>query len=661
LGSFSSHQQLALKDEDMMRSNWELRGSSALVAVLVAFLVGFFILVALITGNLQALELSAYDWCTRLLPKIYDANTRIVMITIDENDIRKHGWPLPDAALAKALRVLTNYNALAIGVDIYRDIPIAPGSDELESILTHNAAIVCMMKFGMEGIPPPSILKDTAQVGFNDMIVDADGVVRRALLFLDEGTCATYAFALRLALLYLEPEGILPHPAESNPDYICLGHTSIRPLESNDGGYVGADAAGYQFLIDYKEAPAAFRSYALTDLLAGQVSAESIESKIVILGVTAQDVKDLFYTPYSRKLQADELVYGITLHSHIASQLIRIGLGESRPIETPGSLFVGGWILFWSLTGGAMGLWIRSPWRFSMSLACGLAALCLLVFGAFMAGWWIPVVPPAAGVVASAGLITAYMSNHEKRQRTLLMQIFSRHVSREVAEDIWRQRENFLNGGRPRSQKLIATILFSDLKGFTPVAEKMDPLDLIAWINEYMEIMAHEVERHGGVVDDYAGDGIKANFGVPVARTDEAEIRKDARNAVACALSMAAKMKELNGMWQGKNLPVIGMRIGINTGPVVAGTVGCTQRLKYTTVGNSVNTAARLETYDKDAFGENLAEYPCRILVSEATRTLIEDQFKTIWVGNAKLKGQDKVASIYLVIGSRDDFSQFKQ
>jgi adenylate cyclase len=661
LGSFSSHQQLALKDEDIMLSNWKIRGSSALVAVLVAFLVGFFILVALITGNLQALELSAYDWCTRLLPKISDANTRIVLITIDENDIRKHGWPLPDAAVAKALRILTSYNALAIGVDIYRDIPIAPGSDELESILTQNAAIVCMMKFGMEGIPPPSILKDTAQVGFNDMIVDADGVVRRALLFLDEGTSVAYAFALRLALLYLEPEGIFPHPSESNPDHICLGHTSIRPLESNDGGYVGADAAGYQFLIDYKEAPAAFRSYALTDLLAGQVSAESIESKIVILGVTAQDVKDLFYTPYSRKLQADELVYGITLHSHIASQLIRLGMGESRPIETPGSLFVGSWILFWSLTGGAMGLWIRSPWRFAMSLACGLAALCLLVYGAFMAGWWIPIVPPAVGVVASAGLITAYMSNHEKRQRALLMQIFSRHVSREVAEDIWRQRENFLNGGRPRSQKLIATILFSDLKGFTPVAEKMDPLDLIAWINEYMEIMAHEVERHGGVVDDYAGDGIKANFGVPVARTDEAQVRKDACNAVACALSMAAKMKELNGMWQEKDLPVIGMRIGINTGSVVAGTVGCTQRLKYTTVGNSVNTAARLETYDKDAFGENLAEYPCRILISEATRTLIEDQFKTIWVGNAKLKGQDKVASIYLVVGSQDDFNQLKQ
>jgi adenylate cyclase len=236
-----------------MLPSWKRTGSSAPVAVLASFLVAFFILVALITGHLQSFELFAYDWCTRLLPKISEMNTRIVLITIDENDIRKQGWPLPDAALAKALSILTSYDALSIGVDIYRDIPIPPGSDELESILTHNPRIVGMMKFGQEGIPPPSILKDTAQVGFNDMIVDPDGVVRRALLFLDEGTSVAYAFALRLALLYLEPEGIIPHPDESNPDYICLGHTAIRPLESNDGGYVGADAAGYQFLIDYKD------------------------------------------------------------------------------------------------------------------------------------------------------------------------------------------------------------------------------------------------------------------------------------------------------------------------------------------------------------------------------------------------------------------------
>jgi len=260
-------------------------------------------------------------------------------------------------------------------------------------------------------------------------------------------------------------------------------------------------------------------------------------------------------------------------------------------------------------------------------------------------------VPPTMAWLISAAMVTAYMSNQEKRQRKILMQLFSRHVSPEVADQIWRQRDAFLNRGRPRSQKLVTTVLFSDLKGFTPVSERLDPESLIDWLNSYMEPVAQIVMEYGGVIDDYAGDGIKANFGVPFPRKTEAEIRLDALNAGNCALAMEEEMKRLNIIWREKNLPAVGLRIGIYTGPAVAGAVGTSQRLKYTTVGDTVNIAARLESYDKKFAKEN----PCRILIGEPTLNYLDKRFKTKRISQVSLKGVSEKITIYYLLGREDE------
>lgn len=256
--------------------------------------------------------------------------------------------------------------------------------------------------------------------------------------------------------------------------------------------------------------------------------------------------------------------------------------------------------------------------------------------------------------LGSAALVTAYMLNQEKKERALLMQLFSRHVAPEVAETMWQQRDQFMDGGRPRSQKLIATVFFTDLKGFTSVSEKMDPQGLMDWLNAYMETMAQLVMDHGGVVDDYLGDAIKANFGVPLPRTTEVAISQDAVAAVNCALAMERELKRLNALWHQQNLPTVGMRIGIFTGAVVAGSLGSTQRLKYTTVGDTVNIAARLESFDKDLAAPDVANSPCRILIGEATLSYLDHQFETITVGEANLRGKDEKTIIYRVVGRKD-------
>jgi len=131
----------------------------------------------------------------------------------------------------------------------------------------------------------------------------------------------------------------------------------------------------------------------------------------------------------------------------------------------------------------------------------------------------------------------------------------------------------------------------------------MDPQALIDWLNTYHEAMAQLVMKHGGIVDEYSGDGLKADFGVPVPRTTEAEISQDAVNAVNCALAMKREIKRLNASWQERNLPTVNMRVGIFTGPVVAGSLGSTQRLKYTTIGNTVNIASRLRVSVRISLG----------------------------------------------------------
>jgi adenylate cyclase len=607
------------------------------------------------TGSLESLELTAYDWYIRLQPEVSELDSRIVLIEINENDIQNQvGWPLIDATVAKVLEILISYQPRAIGLDLYRDISVPPGSKKLEAILTKNHNIITAMKFGgaeKVGIPPPPALKDTDQVGFNDIIVDPGGIVRRGLLFLDDAKNVFYSFAFRLSLLYLRAEGVTPQPDSVNPEHLRLGPTTIPPFGPNDGGYIGADAQGYQFLLSFRKSKNPFSAFSLSTLLSLEINPEAIKDKIVLIGTKTEGVKDFFYTPFSRGLHSDQQISGVELHACIINELLAFALQGSLPMRTLRDWQEWFWILLWSVMGGAMYVGVRSPWHFSLLTLCGLFILPLTTYFSFLHGWWIPLVPPAIAWFVSATVVTAYISNKERLERAFLMQLFSKHVSREVAEVIWKERNQFLDGGRPRSQKLISTVMFTDLEGFTALSEKMDPQALIDWLNTYHEAMSQLVMKHGGIVDEYAGDGLKADFGVPVPRTTEPEISQDAVNAVNCALAMKREINRLNTIWHERNLPTVNMRVGIFTGPVVAGSLGSTQRLKYTTIGDTVNIASRLEGLSKDLVGYDFKNSPCRILIGESTLRYLGNQFRTKRVGEVSLKGRAEKIDAHCLIG----------
>ena len=605
-------------------------------------------------GVLQPLELKAYDLFLGMSVADVAEEPRVALINITESDIQQLGqWPLSDESLAGLISALQAHNPAVIGVDIYRDLPISPGSAALDAILSQHGNVIMVEKIGVgtrAGVPPPAVLAGSAQVGFSDLLVDPDGVVRRGLLFLDDGIDVFYSMALRLALYYLQSRDIYPQPGEPDPSHLRLGEVTLVPFESNDGGYVDADAGGYQFMMDYRDAAQPFVTYTLGDLLAGVLPSGALAGRVVIVGVAAESVKDDFLMPFRHTGTGAPGVPGSRIHAHAASQLLRTALDGDRPIGVPADVQEYAWVLVWTAAGMALVLMLRSAHILIPVGLSGMALLLMFSYLAYAAGLWLPLVPAGIGGVASAVLMTAYLTSYENAQRRQVMELFSRQVSGDVARQIWEQRESFMEGGRVAPREVVCTVLASDLENFTPVSERLGPARLMDWLNRYMDTMASLVLAHGGIVDDYYGDAIMADFGVPLERAGEAEYAQDARNAVDCALAMREAIAQLNQRNAEENLPPVRMRVGIDTGGMVVGFLGTSQRMKYTTIGDTVNTAARLEAYGKELSPMEAVEGACRILVTEATARYLGDSYQVESVGPLELKGKIERVNVYKVL-----------
>jgi adenylate cyclase len=171
-----------------------------------------------------------------------------------------------------------------------------------------------------------------------------------------------------------------------------------------------------------------------------------------------------------------------------------------------------------------------------------------------------------------------------------------------------------------------------------------------------MDVLTDCVGANKGLLNKYMGDSIMAVFGAPVPSTTEEEFRRDAQNAIRCALCMRRALAKLNARWARDGLPLIGMRVGIFTGPVIAGSMGkagaggSTGRLEYTVIGDTVNTASRLESFDKALMDGDIAADNCRILVGAPTLDLLGGRFRTRYIGTEGLKGKGGKVAIHGVI-----------
>lgn len=236
-------------------------------------------------------------------------------------------------------------------------------------------------------------------------------------------------------------------------------------------------------------------------------------------------------------------------------------------------------------------------------------------------------------------------SEQERSQKIQLMQIFSKHVSHEVAETMWQQRDQFLNDRRPPPQQVTATVMFTDIRGFTTISEQLDPHTLFDWLNQYMDVMSKIVIEYHGVVNKYIGDAIMAVFGMPSSLTTE-NVAVEAQRAVNCALAMRDAISTLNQDFIEHGLPPVGIRIGIFTGEVAAGTLGSSERLEYTVIGDTVNTAARLEEI-RDLEDSSALDQACRILIGETTLRHLDTHYHTQFVRHILLKGKKQSVAVF--------------
>jgi adenylate cyclase len=381
--------------------------------------------------------------------------------------------------------------------------------------------------------------------------------------------------------------------------------------------------------------------------MSGDIPTDALRGKIVIVGVTAESVRDFMATPLNRNHRP------IELQAQFVDQLLRAALDGRRPRAVWGEWRELAWTFAWCLLGGLIGMRVHSPLRFCLALSAGGLVLVLVTWGVFCQGWWIPLVPPLLAFLPTAAVVVSYQSHFEKDQRTMLQQLFQKLVSPEVANAVWERREEFLDSasGRPISRKATATVMFADLKGFTLIAERMEPAKLMDWLNEYMKPMTEVVIRHEGMVRHFSGDAIMAVFGFPEIRTTLKEIKHDAMNAVGCALAMERELERLNANWHEQGLPHTSMRVGIYTGELVAGTLGSAQRMEYTVLGDTVNIASRLETLDREVDDAEADTRCCRIFIGESTHSLLDKQFDTKLVTTLNLKGKSMSVTVYRVLG----------
>lgn len=362
-------------------------------------------------GGLQSLELLAFDYMTRLQPD-QGPDPRLLVVEVTEQDIRDQSeWPMSDQTMANLLNELQSHNPRAIGLDIYRDIPQGEGHDLLVEAL-QNPGVIAIESLGIsedDNVPAPEAIAPE-QVGFNDFIIDPDGILRRSLLFAAVGDEKFYSFALQLALKYLEPEG---HELFIDNAALTIGAIDFFPLTPSSGGYDNIDSSSYQMLLDYRSSSIVSRQVRLSEVLAGEVDPGWIEDKVILIGVTAPSKKDFFYTPYSSEKNNEHVMAGVVVHAQMVSQILSTVLDE-RPIfwYLSDSLEVG-WIWIWSLSGGFLVWRLKRSVLLGGALMVGIASLGGICLTAFAFTGWLPIAAPFLGLVLTSSALITYQVFHQ--------------------------------------------------------------------------------------------------------------------------------------------------------------------------------------------------------------------------------------------------------
>jgi len=284
---------------------------------------------------------------------------------------------------------------------------------------------------------------------------------------------------------------------------------------------------------------------------------------------------------------------------------------------------------------------------FSLRALWGLLAVVAIAVLTLVISSWVfnaqGVILPLAtswmglAILAPLGLGLRYahervLRDETEADRAQVMDILSRCVSEEVAQELWESRDQIMTG-----ERRMVTMIFTDIRNFTTLSESASSDQIVVWLNDYFSRMHAIVNRHHGHINKFLGDGLMIVFGAPASRGDKAE----AQAAVSCGLEMLADVEKMNNDWKGTGRPEIKIGVGIHSGMATCGVVGAERRLEYTIIGDTVNLASRLESTTKDK--------QVALLASEATVQLLNGNYDSTPLGEVKVKGKNESTKIYAV------------
>jgi adenylate cyclase len=431
--------------------------------------------------------------------------------------------------------------------------------------------------------------------GLFDVTVDADSVVRRLPLAIPYGrdpNLANWDFypsldvqAIRLFL------GLRDEDMKLN-----YGDAGITTLQFGPQLTVHPDDLS-RLLVNFHGPSQTYPYVSFGDVALRKFQPGTFKDKIVLIGASATGIGDLRATPFGG---ID--FPGVEIHANLIDNILN---RQFLVHHGPQVLTDIGFIFLFGLP---LGLWlavVRPRW-----MAAGLLLVVPfagIVYWAFLHGWWLNFIVPALfTLVPNVSLVALYRVFFEEQEKRKIRGAFQQYVSPEVIRRLLTDPE------RVRPRKTEVTVLFSDIRGFTTISEKLDAQELAGLLNAYLTDMTKIIFRHQGTLDKYIGDAVMAIWGAPFDAPDHAA------KCCEAAVEMLSKLADLQKDWRARGYPDLDIGIGINTGIASVGNMGSSLRYGYTAMGDSVNLASRLEGLNK--------EDGTRIVVSEATRTEIHSE-----------------------------------
>lgn len=622
---------------------------------------------ALLAGALGLLnfthriELQTYDLRVDATARPSAPATDVVLVAIDNDSVRRMEpfvgrWPWPRLVHANAIDFLAESGAKVIAYDILfaeRDVrKFMVGDEEWTGDESDAALVASTKKAGnvvhIAEVSSPALNDPTRKVdvdltapAFKASIPAVGCVQPRPIITPPFPALAQAAHAIGHSLFTLDGGGTV---RRTSP-VVQVGDQKIASLALTTALQAGATPA-IDARVEYGDVcgvmipwrgpsinsngQPTFTSYSFIDVFYSQqnklggekplLDPSLFKDRIVIVGATAEGIKDIFAPPFSSGDMSGPEVHANIVDAFIAHRSIR-----RAPSYVTLMLIIGA-----AAVVGIAGAFLNAWWT------SAVVAVAALIFAwqsvsLFARGIWIPVTVPALTLLLAYVGDLAWKYFVEGREKRQVKKLFSRYVSKDVYEQLVANPALASLGGARRHM----TVLFSDIRGFTTMSEKGTPEDVVSQLNELFTRMVRVVFEHRGTVDKFVGDMIMALYGAPLDDDDHAE------HAVQTALKMITTLQQMNTEWASQGKPQLDIGIGINTGDMIAGNVGSESIMSYTVIGDAVNLGARLESLNKD--------YGTRIIISEATRERLKGRYDIHPLGDVIVKGKSKPVAIYEV------------